>query len=163
MQRLPSCASPGFVAHHLNQTTRALLVSLRFDPPHHVDLSRSHTDEEVILEGPRAHWGFARAQDREGSRGRCSGRQTGCRRRAQHRRDRGGWYWSLFSRLVVLTHLDAQKAEKNRDALRMLAEKAATLAQLVKQVVSDRTVDGQLVPLLERLTLCVSPSHFYLN
>ncbi|KZV96543.1 hypothetical protein EXIGLDRAFT_732977 [Exidia glandulosa HHB12029] len=47
----------------------------------------------------------------------------------------------------------AEKAEKNRDALRMLAEKAATLAQLVKQVVSDRTVDGQLVPLLERLTL----------
>ncbi|KZV96532.1 hypothetical protein EXIGLDRAFT_420314 [Exidia glandulosa HHB12029] len=47
----------------------------------------------------------------------------------------------------------AERAEKNRDALRMLAEKAATLAQLVKQVVSDRTVDGQLVPLLERLTL----------
>ncbi|KZV96542.1 hypothetical protein EXIGLDRAFT_765213 [Exidia glandulosa HHB12029] len=47
----------------------------------------------------------------------------------------------------------AEKAEKNRDAMRMLAEKAATLAQLVKQVVSDRTVDGQLVPLLERLTL----------
>ncbi|KZV87605.1 hypothetical protein EXIGLDRAFT_723622 [Exidia glandulosa HHB12029] len=55
---------------------------------------------------------------------------------------------------VALSIVDiAEKAEKNRDALRMLAEKAATLAQLVKQVVSNRTVDGQLVPLLERLTL----------
>lgn len=47
----------------------------------------------------------------------------------------------------------------------MLAEKAATLVQLVKQVVSNRTVDGQLVPLLERLNSCVpsSSSHFDRN
>ncbi|KZV87600.1 hypothetical protein EXIGLDRAFT_723619 [Exidia glandulosa HHB12029] len=47
----------------------------------------------------------------------------------------------------------AEKAEKNRDALCMLAEKAATLAQRVKQVVTDRPVNGQLVAILEHLTL----------
>ncbi|KZV96534.1 hypothetical protein EXIGLDRAFT_705322 [Exidia glandulosa HHB12029] len=50
----------------------------------------------------------------------------------------------------------AERAEKNRDAMRMLAEKAATLAQLVDKVVSSRIVDGRLSDLLGHLSVVLA-------
>ncbi|KZV87597.1 hypothetical protein EXIGLDRAFT_200306 [Exidia glandulosa HHB12029] len=59
----------------------------------------------------------------------------------------------IFGVAVNIVEL-AERAERNQDRMRMLAEKVATLAQLVNKVASGRMVDSdsQLFDLLRRLT-----------